>query len=793
MEDPQEQFSTQVAAVLMGTEELRRSLTHPEMTTTIPSLEQLMEWPAAIERLHDTLFHKMTHSTPEQHDLYHHCQHRVITVAQQILTAAWQWEEPEVGEEEVVVEEEEETAALLRREGQGAIARLTELNLLLLLHSSTTKNNDWKTSEEIIEGYAAYQKQVLRLRVRPAIATLVEARRDGTIHVSIEETTTNVPIHDDDDDDDDDHDNETKKPPIIRFQQYHAPVLMEVLGEASALIHPLLQWHFSLPPDEFATQIRTLCHNAITVLDEQTQQLIQRISDWFWQDRPMEEWMQNDNDDDKEVHLHELSRLDALVEEMAFSCQLLARYEQMMMPFVANNTSRMILQKELLPEWNWKYAALERIWAVRQWQSALRHATPVAIVLGTEVNVPSVVEDAQYLSTRALERAASTRSLQAIGTVAHAVTHDVWSMEMASGVHQSLLEQRGCWSSQFKKEEDDNETEKINMEKSPNSGFASALLEALDDDIAKAGPPTPKAPSSGSFLSSIVSSLDENMQLMQLDMEFCVMNGLLAASASCRNLVAFLDSLLSEDEFSFLSASEKDKSTTMTHLAREELFRFEQGYRATLKTKIAESIVSWCGSGKHEDACPPNFRGKAMNHLRYFLEHENYQLDPVSFAQPETDDRLERDFLGPLRESVFLKSMANKCDADVLHVLAEQLSTALVELFSESIWECESMFTDCGSLLLSKQFRMIQSFVATVTQPSSERAISPNLFQVWEPLSQIVFVLQLEKPADWQAYQSTSVLSPENLYRTMKKRVDFSPEAVQSVVEQFRRAKEGST
>ncbi len=736
-----------------------------------------MEWTVAIERLHHTL-QTMTQYTQEQHDLYHHCQHRVITVAQHTLQAAWQWEEPTIGDQET---------AVVRREGQGAIARLTELNLLLL-HSLTKHQDDGKTAEEIIEGYAAYQKQVLRLRVRPAIATLVEARKDGTIHASSVEE--NVQVHDDDDDEHDDE-VETKKPPT-RIQQHHAPVLMEILGEASALIHPLLQWHFSLPSVEdepaIVTQIRTLCHTAITVLDEQTQQLVQRISDWFGQDRPMEEWM---NQDDKEVDLQELSRLDALVDEMAFICQLLARYEQLMMPLEA--TAKRILQNELLPEWNWKYAALERIWAVRQWQSALQHATPVTIVLGTEVNVPSVVEDAQYLSTRALERAASTRSLSAIGTVAHAVTHDVWSLEMVSGVHQALLEQRGCWSSpKKKKEEDDNEADKISMEKSPNSGFASALLEALDDDIAKAGPPTPKAPSSGSFLSSIVSSLDENVQLMQLDMEFCVLNGLLAASVSCRNLVAFLDSLLSEDEFSFLSASEKTKSTTMIHLAREELFRFEQGYRATLKTKIAESIVSWCGSGKHEDACPPNFRGKALNHLRYFLEHENYQLDPVSFAQSESDDRLERDFLGPLKESIFLKSMGNKCDADVLPLLAEQLSTSLVELLSESIWECESMFTDCGSLLLSKQFRMIQSFVANVTQPSGEGAVSPNLFHVWEPLSQIVFALQLEKPADWQAYQSTSVLSPESLFRTMKKRLDFSPEAVQSVVAQFRRAKEGS-
>jgi hypothetical protein len=65
-------------------------------------------------------------------------------------------------------------------------------------------------------------------------------------------------------------------------------------------------------------------------------------------------------------------------------------------------------------------------------------ATPVHIVLGTSIEVPSVVEDAQYLSTRALERAASTRSTQAIGTVAHSVSSHIWSIAISGGVHQAL-------------------------------------------------------------------------------------------------------------------------------------------------------------------------------------------------------------------------------------------------------------------------------------------------------------------------------------------------------------------
>lgn len=816
-----EAFSTDVANLMMETEELRRSL----IVSSGATIHQLMDWQFALERTLAALESLARLAQEDAHvDLYHHCRQRAVSVAQQTLSASFHFEEP-TGEEDDNDDNNNNTidtppADIVRRDGQGAIARITELNLLLY-HSFANKSVDepsssssddehLQTAEDIIDAYVAYQKQVLRLRARPAVAELVEARREGKIvtpSVHEEEVSSDlrVQVHDDDEPENDQGETNER----ITIRHFHAPVLTVVLGEASALIHPLLQWKFSLPSPSseeppIVTSIRRLCRDAISTVDEQTQQLVKRVSDWYWEDRSIEEWMKKSAEMGEGIgdHSHtdrdrlqrELSILDGLVEEMAFSCQLLARYENLMEPLVDELATKSRLQTELLPEWNWKYATLERFLAMRQWQSALENATPVRIVLGTEVQVPSVVEDAQYLSTRALERAASTRSLQAIGTVAHAVSHDVWSIEMESGVHQSLLDKRGCWSSPKKEQDGEKQDEK---EKATNSGgFASALLEALDDDIAKEGPPKspPKsgAPMSGGFLSSIVSSLDENVQLMQLDMEFCVLNGLFAASASCRSLVAFLDSLLSEDESSLLPASDNDKSTTMIQLAREELFRFEKGYQATLKTKISESLENWCGRGNHEDACPPNFRGKALNHLRYFLENENYQLDPASFAKLEADERLECDFLGHLNESIFLKSLGNKCDADVIFMLAEKLSTVLVEIFSQSIWESESMFTDCGSLLLSKQFRMIQSFVTKVTKPPNEGSMAPNLFQVWEPLSQIVFVLQLEKPADWLAYQSTCVLSPDDLARTMRKRIDFSPDAVQSIVAQIRRAQEGS-
>ena len=54
----------------------------------------------------------------------------------------------------------------------------------------------------------------------------------------------------------------------------------------------------------------------------------------------------------------------------------------------------------------------------------------------------------------------------------------------------------------------------------------------------------------------------------------------------------------------------------------------------------------------------------------------------------------------------------------------------------------------------------------------------------WERLTQAVAVLQLEKPSDWSSYyQSTSVLSSQELKGILSLRVDFSSEAIERVVD----------
>jgi hypothetical protein len=476
----------------------------------------------------------------------------------------------------------------------------------------------------------------------------------------------------------------------------------------------------------------------------------------------------------------------------------------------------LLFTNELLPEWTLKYGALERYLALQQWQSALQHAVPVTIVMGTEVRVPSVVEDAQYLSTRALERAATTRSLQAVATVAYAISHDVWSTEVvradhlnaaspssrrpaAAAVYQALLDEMGCWG-----EDTNHQVPKKDVTTaSPQSGgFAAALLDALDDDIGaepSKAPQSPskktaKPPSSGNFLSSLVGDQDK-IQQRQLDTLYCLLNGMHAVSGASRALVVFLDDLLAAHADQAVTP-ESRKATSMIQLAREELARYSETYQKLLIDRIDDSLFVWCGD-RNNSSSRSKKSSLCFYQLMQFFEQETYQLDGNSIGPAESSERLERELLGPLRGAKFLCQLPDKCEGDVLQTTAERVAMTVVDIVLDALWktsdtgESVKSFTDWGALLLSTQSRMLQAYIGTtMIQPTSSQAGSsttvtgtgPKLLQIWERLSQVVAVLQLEKPSDWLAYHSNTLLSAPELGRTLALRVDFSSDAIEKVV-----------
>ena len=722
-----ESFEDCVAHLMIMMEETKRSLSASPQ-------DHVLQLDAMMGRLEFLRRQHLDHVNDEvKRDMYYNCHYKVQHVARLVLDRT------------VEVSSTDKTVFDDDVPGQAAVARIAELNLLICTMTLMDSDPDDEVSKqnisELITLYSNYQKQVLRQRAKPAIAHLASWRKSD-----LKQRQTLTEEQDDDDE---------------AITQPHSHALTFVLGHASALIHPLQQWSDALPPESATSR---LCTSSIQVLHEQTCLLVKSVCDWFLQDKNVDQWMQQQQLQHEMACKVDLPELDALVEEMAFCCQVMERYTAL----IADSslaTSNSTIQKELLPEWTWKYAALERFLGVQQLQSALGLATPVDIVIGSHIQVPSVVEDAQYLSTRALDRAMSTRNSQAMGTVAHSLSHDVWSTD-GGGVYQALLDRLGCYATILET------PTKVttSMASTPRSGdFASALLDALDQDLKTTKAP-PSASLSGGFLGSLVMGT-EGLQI-RLDTQLCAMNGIYAASTACQSLVESLDSWLEEQE------------DRMIGLARDELMRFSQAYKAMLQKEVVFTIVEWCGSLEGGGA---SLKGKCLHALRDSIAREVYQLDAGAFASAELDDRLDATLLRPLKESKLVSSI-DKCDIEVGLAICQELSKQIADLVVKCIWESKMRFTDWGSMLLSKQVRLLQTYVMDLVSvdaavhPGRNSNIAPtSVHHQWERLSQIVTVLQLERPSDWSIYQSTSVLTTDELRRTLSLRIDFSPEAINAV------------
>jgi hypothetical protein len=654
--------------------------------------------------------------------------------------------------------------------------------------------------------------------------------------------------------------------PPVAASVHHAAAIANLLGMAAQLIHPLLSWRNQLeymmqqqqqqdsgrddPNDGrggvvgVPGQLCDACTGASRIVHEQAALLVETVASWMADDHTIDEWMGRSasggheaGGDVSQTGSSSLQGLDGLVEELAYSCHVVRRYLVLVRDLVesdtdssgaAQHTAPPSPLETLLHEWTWKYASLERHLAVQNWHAALDVAQPTTLVLGTSIRVPSFVEDGHYLSLRALQRAAGTaQSALAVGTVAHALSHDVWSTEdpiPPRSVHDALTNRHGCDPSSAESAHAVGNSKAAQPPRSED--FASAFLDALDQDVHRTEstspnshrrrPPTSlqpggSAPSSGNFLSLIGLDLngDGATRHRRLDVEFCFLNGIHAAGTACRELVAFLDSLLAAspppnaDQCDVLSSDDDPtllemdaKSLAMIQLAREELFRSAQSYDEWLAHVVTEQVQQ---------------NSQSLVVLRDFFLDENYALTSSTIGAAESDDRLERDMMGPLKMCPFLSQLSHKLDADVCRRVGDELVHVLVDkVILQVLWTDRDdeggngrdpvepkRFTELGALLLSKQVRMLQGLAARVVSnpelgsvasasiSSTAPFLLPNFAQ-WERLSQVLTALQLEKPSDWllYRYQSSSNLSPDELRRTLLLRTDFSREAISAVVNQ---------
>ena len=174
-----------------------------------------------------------------------------------------------------------------------------------------------------------------------------------------------------------------------------------------------------------------------------------------------------------------------------------------------------------------------------------------------------------------------------------------------------------------------------------------------------------------------------------------------AASGASRALVSFLDDLLLEPDddncdgdgnetSSSVVLPADDKATSMIQLSREELSGYADTYQKLLTDRIEETLDKFCGSSSSKSLSLSSSRStkhQCFRDLELFLQRENYNLNGDTITAAEADERLEKELLGPLRESKFLHQLRNKCESEVLQITAERVATVVVDIVLRVLWQ----------------------------------------------------------------------------------------------------------
>ena len=690
-------------------------------------------------------------------------------------------------------------------DGQAAVARVVELNLALCYKGGTEVT---EKVEDIAARYAKYQVKMLRLRSKPAI-TNVARIRELAKERGCPLTDLIRPSDNDEEDDagygEEDGDNAMTTEEKKLVSQPHGQTVTVILGEASSLIHPLAMWRNSMPDlqsdtsADLPSSIRHMCDESIPKLDAEAQTLANAVGGWFLEDHLISTW--------EEIGLQrsvpggesdrDLVTLDRTIEEMSYLCQVMSRYIE----FVGGEKDSELAVH--LSELSLRYSTLETTLLQSNYDNALAIAKPIEIVLGKGVFVPSVVEDAYYLSQNGVERAIGTRSERAVYTIAHHVC-ELWNPN-GEGIYKALVDGIGC----------DVDLATINTENSPTAsptrggggsgggrGFTGAFLAAFDDDLGASATPQPrsaskKTPRSGGYYNTKRKRTTEEHVLSQL----CALNGMHSASAACASLSEVFASYLEEGGGADPSSS-TSSSVSMIKTSREELSGYSQAYQSLLVVQAKQTIANWCGTVNLDD--PPRVSLDPLPRMHKFLLAEEYEIDSSAFSEAESAERIKAGLLQVLCDCPLVGDITQgKADGDVALIVAKELSSQLVDIVLGTLLRERKRFTDWGALLLSKEVRCVQDMMCAIVSGESGRGgrradddgdnvaeddliSTVPILEQFERLNQATTILQLERPADWSTMAYSGVtkgndLTPAEIQSIMLLRVDFSKEAVASV------------
>ena len=548
----------------------------------------------------------------------------------------------------------------------------------------------------------------------------------------------------------------------------------------------------------------------------------------------------------------DLTILDNSLDEMAYLCQVIHRYctfskhiaehiqrkqleeqkhndQDESHHSVSNNNNKITLAQHL-QEQSLFYSTAETKLTNANLQQAFRIAKPVEMILGMEIYAPSIVDDAYFISTRALERASGTLEHKAVWTIAHWIV-DIWSADevynngdglsggndhshssSTSSVYHALLNNLGCTvydndQDGGNKESNDRKSDNARKETKKGFSFSSVLIDALDSTTAsgnnssKDNNDSKGAPRSGGPLSgsSLLNRNTVDVHKVEMDTQFCTLNGIHAASSACLGLAESFETMIAIDEEGREAMDEK--TTSMIKLAKSQMESHSKSYKRLLEGQSHYIVVEWCGSVQDTSVAPPLVaslrQSPCMHRIFFYISNEEYNLNSSDFHKAEADERLEKLLLSPLRDSRLLSQVGNgKCDEGVTIAIVKDISCQVISLVLDTILNQRKSFSDWGSLLLSKQVRMLEQFFCSIVLKEDnesaiiDTAVGANTSQIlnqFHRIKQAITILQLDKPSDWAAFayevgKSTDLdLSQKEIRSVMTLREDWSLDKIDAV------------
>uniref|UniRef100_A0A7S3V9W4 Component of oligomeric Golgi complex 4 n=1 Tax=Chaetoceros debilis TaxID=122233 RepID=A0A7S3V9W4_9STRA len=845
--------------------------------------------------------------------------------------------------------------------------------------NANTNDNVNTNVNEIVKGYTNYQRHVLRHRSKPSIATLATLRKYamnsgmGVMdYIDIEHTMEQErqeEEHQQQQQQQQQHVNNNNHDGVER--RPHAAAVTVILGEACSLIHPLMMWKdgtghaLAHLMEQTQTRMHTTTTNnnnsnsknrnsvndseikiqetlhrmtveTIQILHEEAQNLSSKVGQWFLNDHNNNSSSNNNNNAKVSSASASASSppLESHIDEMAFLCQVFQRY----ITFISNSNTNndntnnnnnnnnidslsTITLEQHLVEHIFQYTSSEQDLIASNLRHAIHshHATPVQMIIDTERYVPSIVEDAYYISQRSLERASGSCLVdRAVCMLANWIVGEVWgegeseivsSNSSSSGeyisVYRALMEQKGCCFLKEKEKEDaststrtrgnqnQNQPDNIASENGIGNGnnnnvggsltttttiatstakkaigkimaprSFNAFLSVLDRDKSntKKNEPTLEgggdhhpslasvsaststsatnsAPASGNLNGGkemVKVKKDVDLHKVQMDTQFCLLNGIHAASSACMSLHELFNTLLPENEDDDDDDDENDKGeekqiqvhhpqhaiskeASMMILAQEQLQSHSQHYNHLLKDQIGHFLKEWIGSVSLKNvAQPPPLiasldHSPSMHRFFYYVSNQEYNLTAETLRLAEdgngngsgSDSKRGlglKSLLTPFQDSRLIIELRNgKCDEGVTLKLLQLMSHHVVQLFLSTLLHQRKEFSEWGSLLLSRQIRALEEFFCDIlsgstggnedddgTRTNAAVMNTSVIRKEYQKIAQALTILQCGKPSDWMAFKgevgdTEFDLTMEEIGQVMGLRVDWSMDTIRPV------------